>query len=314
MTLAQLEYIIAVDTYGSFVAAAEQCFVTQPTLSMQVQKLEENLNVKIFDRSKHPVSATPLGRKIIQQARIVLTESKKIEDLLQDDKGVFSGDVKIGVIPTAAPYLLPHILPELKSKFPDLHIYIWEYTSDKIIKLLKNGTLDCGILSTPLHESELKEDPLFYETFVAYVSDSSPLIKKKLLHSKDIADERLWLLNEGHCMRGQVLNICNYRNQQREGELLEYNTGSIESLKRMVDVNGGVTILPELSVQFYSEDILENIRYFTSPEPVREMSIVTPQVFAKKQIINGIKEIILNYVPEKFKTIKKKELMTFKLS
>ncbi|HLR00589.1 MAG TPA: LysR substrate-binding domain-containing protein [Sphingobacterium sp.] len=313
MTLAQLEYIIAVDTYGSFVAAAEKCFVTQPTLSMQIQKLEESLDAKLFDRSKHPVAATEVGEKIIHQARIVLTESKKITDLVQDSRGIFNGDLKIGVIPTAAPYLLPHILPELKRKYPKLHIYIWEYTSDKIIKLLKNGTLDCGILSTPLHDSELKEDPLFYETFVAYVSESSGLYKKTQVKSKDIIEEKLWLLNEGHCMRGQVLNICNYRNLQSADQFLEYNTGSIESLKRMVDVNGGVTIIPELSIQYYTEDILENIRYFHHPEPVREMSIVTPHVFAKKRVIAGVKNVILDYVPDKFKTKKKKNLMTFEL-
>lgn len=311
MTLIQLEYIIAVDTYGSFVAAAEKCFVTQPTLSMQVQRLEENLGAKLFDRSVQPVIATEIGKKIIQQARVVLAESKKINDLIQDDLGVFKGDFKIGVIPTVAPYLLPNLLPMLKQTFPDLHIFIWEYTTDKIIRLLKNGTLDCGILSTPLNDLTIKEEPLFYETFVSYVSKKSTLYDKKMLKSEDLANEKVWLLNEGHCMRGQVLNICNYRKLHQADNIVEYNTGSIESLKRMVDVNGGMTILPEMSIQYYTENEMESIRYFRSPEPVREISLVTPQVFAKKKVVESLRNIVLEFIPDKYKTKRQKELMAF---
>lgn len=313
MTLIQLEYIIAVDTYGSFVAAAEKCFVTQPTLSMQVQRLEENLGAKLFDRSVQPVVATEIGKKIIQQARVVLAESQKVYDLIQDDLGVFKGDFKIGVIPTIAPYLLPNLLPVLKKTFPELHIFIWEYTTDKIIRLLKNGTLDCGILSTPLNDSTIKEEPLFYENFVSYVSKNSKLYGKKMLKSEDLSNEKIWLLNEGHCMRGQVLNICNYRKLHPTDSIVEYNTGSIESLKRMVDVNGGMTILPEMSLQYYTENEMENIRYFRLPEPVREISLVTPQVFAKKKVVESLKNIVLDFIPDKYKTKRQKELMAFEL-
>lgn len=313
MTLVQLEYIIAVDTYGSFVAAAEHCYVTQPTLSMQIQKLEESLGAKLFDRSVQPVVPTEIGRKVIYQARVVLAESRKIKDIVQDDTGLLSGDLKIGVIPTVAPYLLPNVLPLLKEMYPSLNIYIWEYTTNKIIKLLKNGTLDCGILSTPLNDYEIREDSLFYETFVAYISKDSDLIDKVFLKSTDIVDEKLWLLNEGHCMRGQVLNICNYRQFHSAESVVEYNTGSIETLKRMVDINGGLTILPELSIQYYTEEELENIRYFKSPEPVREISLVTPHVYAKKSMIDALKRMILEFIPEKFKSKKKKDLMAFDL-
>ena len=175
MTLVQLEYIIAVDTYRSFVAAAEKCFVTQPTLSMQIQKLEDSLGVKIFDRSRQPVVPTEIGTKVILQARIVLMESRKIAEILQDTKGELQGVLKIGVFPTVAPYLLPNVITSFLTKYPKLQLQIWEYTTARIIQELKSGTLDCGILSTPLQENSIVETPLFYETFVAYVSENSPL-------------------------------------------------------------------------------------------------------------------------------------------
>lgn len=313
MTLVQLEYIIAVDTYRSFVAAAEKCYVTQPTLSMQIQKLEESLGVKIFDRSRQPVVPTEIGEKVIDQARTVLTESKKINELLQAEKGELTGDLRIGVIPTVAPYLLPNVISTFLKKHDKLKLQIWEYTTEQIIQELKLGTLDCGILSTPLHDSAIQEIPLFYETFVAYVSENSSLFHKKMLSSEEIADEKLWLLNEGHCMRGQVLNICNYKHNQAKEGTFDYNTGSVETLKRMVDLNGGLTILPELSISNYDEDQIAHVRYFKAPEPVREISLVTPQNYVKKQAINLLKNEILQIVPERFKTKRKKEVMGFAL-
>lgn len=313
MTLVQLEYIIAVDTYRSFVAAAEKCFVTQPTLSMQIQKLEDSLGVKIFDRTRQPVVPTEIGKKIIAQARTIIIESKKITELLQLEKGELSGDLKIGVIPTVAPYLLPAVISNFMKKYPKLRLQIWEHTTEQITHGLKQGTLDCGILSTPIYETAVQETPLFYETFVAYVSKRSPVFDKKLIQTDDISNEKLWLLNEGHCMRGQVLNICNFsHNQSKEGSF-EYNTGSVETLKRMVDLNGGLTILPELSIANYDEDQLSHVRYFRNPEPVREISLVTPQNYVKKQAIDALQSEILSMVPDKFKSKRKKEVMGFAL-
>lgn len=313
MTLVQLEYIIAVDTYRSFVTAAEHCYVTQPTLSMQIQKLEESLGAKIFDRSRQPVVPTETGEKIIQQARVVLNESKKIEELLQEERGVISGGVKLGVIPTVAPYLLPDVLTAMLQKYPQLQLQIWEHTTERIIDELKTGRLDCGILSTPLQEFGIEETPLYHETFVAYVSERSALYEKKIVSTGDIANEKLWLLNEGHCMRGQVLNICNYKHNQASNGTFEYNTGSVETLKRMVDINGGITILPEMSILGYDEDQLSHVRYFRAPEPVREISVVTTSNFVKRQAVNAIKKEILAVVPERFKTKRKREIMGFSL-
>ncbi|TJZ62836.1 LysR family transcriptional regulator [Sphingobacterium olei] len=313
MTLVQLEYVVAVDTYRSFVAAAEKCFVTQPTLSMQVQKLEESLGVKIFDRSRQPVIPTEIGIKVILQARVVLTESKKINEILQEKKGELEGQLKIGVIPTVAPYLLPDVITSFLKKYPKLQLQIWEYTTERIVQELKNGSLDCGILSTPLSEHGIQETPLFYETFVAYVSEKSHLYLNKMVSVEDIAQEKLWLLNEGHCMRGQVLNICNYKHNQSSSGTFEYNTGSVETLKRMVDINAGITILPELSILNYDEDQLNHVRYFKAPEPVREISLVTTQNFVKKQAVTALKNEIMAIVPERFKSKKRKEVMGFDL-
>ncbi|WP_160069222.1 hydrogen peroxide-inducible genes activator [Sphingobacterium bovisgrunnientis] len=313
MTLVQLEYIVAVDTYRSFVAAAEKCFVTQPTLSMQIQKLEESLGVKIFDRSRQPVVPTEVGLKIIEQARIVLMESKKINEILQEKKGELEGELRVGVIPTVAPYLLPDVITAFLKKYPKVKLQIWEYTTERIVHELKQGLLDCGILSTPLTESNILETPIFYETFVAYVSEKSNLYQKKVLSTDDIGEEKLWLLNEGHCMRGQVLNICNYKHNYGSEGTFEYNTGSVETLKRMVDINSGITILPELSIMSYNEDELAHVRYFKAPEPVREISVVTTQNFVKKQAVNTLINEILEIVPERFKSKRKKEIMGFNL-
>lgn len=313
MTLIQLEYIVAVDTYKSFIAASEKCFVTQPTLSIQIQKLEEELGVKIFDRSRQPVVATEIGARIIRQVRVILTESKKIEEIIQTEKGELSGEFRVGVIPTIAPYLMPGVISSFLQKYPNVVLQIWEHTTERIIEDLKMGFLDCGVLSTPIGDPTIHETPLFYENFVAYVSDDIDLYRRKVLSTEEIASEKLWLLNEGHCMRGQVLNICNYKYNQSSTAKFEYNTGSIETLKRMVDINSGVTILPELSIANYDEDQMEHIRYFKAPEPVREISVVTTYNYVKKQAVAKLKEEILGVVPNKFKTNKKKDIIGFDL-
>ncbi len=311
MTLVQLEYIIAVDTYRSFVAAAEKCFVTQPTLSMQIQKLEENLGAKIFDRSRQPVVPTEVGKRIILQARTVLIESKKIGDILQEASGQLAGEFRIGVIPTVAPYLLPPVIASFTKKYPQLKIQVWEYTTEKVIHELKTGTLDCGILSTPLQDSAIAELPLYYETFVAYLSTESKLYGKKLLQTNEIAEDNLWLLNEGHCMRGQVLNICKYRSQSQNSSF-DYNTGSVETLKRMVDINGGITILPELTIMDYGDEALQHVRYFKAPEPVREISIVMTKNFSKQKAIEALQQEIWRAVPERFRSKRRMDILGFR--
>ncbi|OAQ38550.1 transcriptional regulator [Pedobacter psychrophilus] len=307
MTIVQLEYAVAVDTYRSFVLAAEKCFVTQPTLSMQIQKLEEQLEVKLFDRSRQPVIPTEIGIEVIEQARILLQESYKIKEIIEERKGELAGELKIGVIPTIAPYLLPQVIGGFMEKYPKVKLTISELTTETIIQQLKVNLLDCGILATPLHENGLTERPVFYENFVSYLSKHSPIFKKKAITTNDLDVDNLWLLNEGHCMRNQVLNICKHKNSN--GAKLEYNTGSIETLIKMVDLNDGITILPELSLQDFSVKQLDKVRYFKSPEPSREVSIVTNNNFIKKRVIDALEEEILNSIPKRMKTKKKKEII-----
>lgn len=309
MTITQLEYIVAVDTYRSFVLAAEKCFVTQPTLSMQVQKLEDTLGVKLFDRSKQPVTPTEIGTEIISQARILLSESEKIKEIITDRKKELSGELKVGIIPTIAPYILPKILHGFIEKYPAVKLVVWEQTTEQIIHELKLGMIDCGILSTPLHENNLTELPVFYENFVAYVSKNSNLSKKKTISPDDIDMEEIWVLNEGHCMREQVLNICQRRKATQGFKHFEYNTGSVETLKRMVDQNNGATILPELALADLTDKQLDKVRYFKSPEPAREVSIVIQRNFLKRRMIEALKNEILDFLPKRMKTKKKKEVM-----
>lgn len=307
MTIVQLEYAVAVDTYRSFVLAAEKCFVTQPTLSMQIQKLEEQLGVKLFDRSRQPVIPTEIGIEIIEQARKLLNESYKIKEIIDERKGEVVGELKIGVIPTIAPYLLPRVIGGFMEKHPKVKLTISELNTEHIIQNLKIGLLDCGILATPLNEPNLIERPVFYENFVSYVSKSSPLFKKKAITTADLDIDELWLLNEGHCLRNQVLNICKHK--KSNGHQLDYNTGSIETLIKMVDLNEGITILPELSMQDFSVKQLDKVRYFKSPEPSREVSIVTNKNYIKRKVIDALEEEILNSIPKRLKTKKKKEII-----
>ena len=308
MTLVQLEYVVAVDTYRSFVGAAEKCFVTQPTLSMQIQKLEEMLNVKLFDRSKQPVVPTEIGSQIIEQARIILQESHKIKEIIDSQQQEIVGEIRIGIIPTVAPYLLPQVIAAMMDKYPDLNLKIWEYTTEDIIHHLKTGILDCGILATPLGDPAMSEMPLYYENFVTYISKNSRLFKKKAIDADDLEDENIWLLNEGHCMRSQVLNICRSTKDNRiQG--LTYNTGSVETLIRMVDRNDGATLLPELALAELSVKQLTKVRSFKSPEPVREISLVTHKNFIKKRMLNALKEQILAVIPKAMKQRKKKDVI-----
>jgi LysR family hydrogen peroxide-inducible transcriptional activator len=312
MTTVQLEYIIALDTYRSFVTAAEKCFVTQPTLSMQVQKLEDELGVKLFDRSKLPVVPTHIGEMVVDQARQALQEHNRIPEIVSGYRQEVKGTLKVGIIPTLAPYLLPAMVSDFSSHYPSVKLQIWEYPTEVIAEHLKKEQLDCGILATPLGDKQLDEHPLFYESFVVYTSPRHPLFAKKILRPEDLPHSDIWLLNEGHCMRNQVLNICSHKENSRALKNLEYNTGSVETLKRMVERNAGWTILPELSIGELTADQLDMVRWFRAPEPVREISLVTHRYFVKEGITAALKEQILLHVPEKMKIKSKKKVVSIR--
>lgn len=306
MTITQLEYVVAVATYKSFVAAADKCFVTQPTLSMQIQKLEDELGIKLFDRNKHPIAITAMGEAIVAQAQVVLAECEKVHELIQNQQNTVSGSFKFAVIPTIAPYILPGLLEQYSKAFPDVKIQVKEMETHQIIEALRNNELDAALVSTPLEESGIKEYPLFYEPFVAYFSSDEPALKKRLVSADDIQLERIWLLNEGHCMRNQVLDLCSDHITKMQSErAYKYESSNVETLRKMVDKNKGLTVLPELATFEFNDDQIERIRYFEDPEPVREISLITNDHFVRLSLLQSIMDEILKMVPEKMRVQKK---------
>jgi LysR family hydrogen peroxide-inducible transcriptional activator len=309
MTIIQLEYIIAVDTFRHFARATEHCFVTQPSLSMQIQKLEDDLGCKIFDRSKQPVIPTEIGEEIIAQARIIIHESRLIYQLIKDKKGLIEGELRIGIIPTLAPYLLPLFLQSFLIKYPDIKIKVKEMTTDIIIEKLKAGKIDVGLLVTPLQDNSIIEYPLFYEELVAYVSKTNDAYKKTYVLPADIDLKELWLLEEGHCLRSQIVNLCELKKQNKEQSHFEYEAGSIETLRKMVELNNGVTILPEMATLDFTVKQLNMVRHFKSPAPMREVSLVTHRNFLKKKLVEVLNEEVLLSLPKKILLNKKNNVV-----
>jgi LysR family hydrogen peroxide-inducible transcriptional activator len=301
MTFTQLEYIIAVDTWRHFALAASKCFVTQPTLSMQIQKLEEELGIKIFDRSKQPVIPTETGIEIIDQARKIVSEKNVINEIIQQKKGILGGELRIGIIPTLAPYLLPLFVKTFNKKYPNVKLVVNEMMTEFIISRLREGRIDAGILVTPLQEAGIKEHVLFYEELLVYVSKKNGAYKKQYVLAQDLDPEKLWLMEEGHCFRSQIVNLCELRKASETGSHFEYEAGSIETLRKMVELNDGITILPELTTLDLNSTQLKLIRQFKKPVPMREVSIVVHRDFVKKKLIEALKEEILAAVPEKIK-------------
>jgi LysR family hydrogen peroxide-inducible transcriptional activator len=306
MTITQLEYVVAVATYKSFVAAAEKCFVTQPTLSMQIQKLEEELGIKLFDRNKHPIAITAMGEAIVEQAKVILSECDKIYELIQNQQNTLGGVFRLAVIPTVAPYIIPGLLEKYVAHFPDVKLQVKEMETKQITQALKNNEIDAGLLSTPLEEGSLKEYPLFYEPFVGYFSENEKALKKRLIAPEDIELDRIWLLNEGHCMRNQIINLCSEQVQKLQAERpFRYESSNVETLRKMVDKNGGMTVLPELATFEFNEDQQDRLRYFEDPEPVREIGLITNDHFVKLSMLQSLMDEILELVPEKMRVQKK---------
>lgn len=310
MNLQQLEYIVAVDTHRHFVTASEKCFVTQATLSMMIKKLEEELDVRIFDRSKHPVEPTEIGIKIIHQARIILGQTSQLKEIIQTETKEISGQLHLGIIPTLAPQLLPLFVSSFLKKHPAVELKISELTTEQIILQLQQNTIDAGILATPLHHSHIHEEPLFYEQFVVYSSlKEKKIINKKYLLAEDIDINKLWLLEEGHCLRSQVINLCELKKREKAIHRLDFESGSIDTLKRMVDSNEGITILPELAISQLSNSEKKRVRYFKSPAPVREISLVSNHYFHRKNLLGALKQEILKHIPEEMRSAKKKNVV-----
>lgn len=299
MNLQQLEYIIAVDNHRHFAKAAEASFVTQPTLSMMIQKLEDELEVKIFDRSQLPVQPTAIGTQIINQARVIVSQVKQIKEIIQEEKGVMQGVFRLGIIPTIAPYLLPKLMHVHDVNGYDINLTIEETTTDQIVEKLMNGALDGAVLATPLNNDKLLEHPIYYEKFYAYVSpQETSLYAKKELDEEDLNINRLWLLEEVHCFRSQILKICSSRKRKSSHSLFSYEAGSINTLINIVDRNSGLTIIPEMAVAELSESQKANIRPLKNMVAVREISLVTRKEFLRERVLGILIDEIRRSVPK----------------
>lgn len=295
MNLQQLEYIVALDIHRNHAKAADHCHVTQPTLSMMVKKLEGELGVKIFEKG-HPLKPSAAGEVIIGRARQILQEIKKLKEFVRNEKESIEGEFRLGVIPTLAPYLLPRFLNEFLDKHPGTSFTVMEMQTEEIVKNLKSGRLDVGILVTPLEDREVREIPVFYEPILLYTSQSQKYYQQEKVSLKSLATENLLLLEEGHCFRGQVMNLCPAKGK-RSHHQLNYQSGSFETLKAMVDNNYGYTLIPELAV----DTRRKQVKHFTSPEPVREVSLAVQVGFVKEMLLIKLREAILKSIPVHFR-------------
>lgn len=298
MTLTQLNYIIAVDTFRSFAGAADHCCVTQPTLSMQIRKLEEELGVQLFDRSKKPVIPTAIGEGIVSQARTILKEAGRIPELIQAQAGEVQGELRIGIIPTLSPYLLPRFITQFLQQYPKVSLVVEELLSDQILYKLNHDLLDLGIMVAPEKQQGLRVETLFYEAFVVYASTNHPLIQKNTIAFSDLNLSEMWLLKEGHCFRSQSIRICGEEQAEHFTLPLRFEVGSLETLKKIIERQYGYTLLPELAVLDLDVKQHSFIRHFQSPPPVREISLVVHRSFLKEQLIQAFTEVLLKHIPQ----------------
>ena len=297
ITLTQLEYIVAIDEYRHFATAAEKCFVTQPTLSMQIKKLEDELGLIIFDRSRQPVVPTDLGAKLIEQARMTLSATQRIKEIIQEEQQEVEGTLKIGIIPTLAPYLLPVFIGPYIRKYPAVKVEVEELVSEEIIRRLKRDMLDVGLFVTPYHDEKIVERPVFYEEMLVYAHPDSELLKKKEVGHEDIVTSDIWMLGNGHCFRNQVVNLCEMSASQHKNLPFEFESNSLETLMRIVDVEGGFTLIPELALQYMSPEKKKQVRSIANTKPLREVSVIYSRHFTKQRLITLLCDEIKSVVP-----------------
>ncbi len=294
MTLQQLQYIISLDNNKHFLNAAEECGVTQPTLSTMIQKLEDELDVKLFDRSHQPLTTTEIGKEIISQAKIVLKHAEFLKEVIKNKRESLEGTLNLAIIPTIAPSLLPKFLIEFRKSYPKIDLQIQEMKTSDIILNLNQSKIDMGILATPLEIDTLLEIPLYYEKFFAYISPNEELYKQEVLSANNMPLDNLWILQEGHCLRGQVFNFCTDKKESKS----VYEAGSIDTLIKIIDENGGYTVIPELHLQFLNDHQLKNIRRIENPQGAREVSIVITNDFIRERLLNAVVDTVKSIVPD----------------
>ncbi|WP_299837307.1 hydrogen peroxide-inducible genes activator [uncultured Tenacibaculum sp.] len=297
MNIQQFQYVLAVVDLKNFEAAAEKCFVTQSTLSTMIGRFEKEIGIKIFNRKTKPVSITVEGEEIIKRLRILASEVDALNNLVQELKGEMIGELKIGIIPTVAPYLLPLFLTNFAEAFPKVKIIVREMTTSEIQKALKIRSIDVGVLALPLEDDMLNEVDLYSEPFVLYDCSEGDITSK--ISVNDIDYSKLCLLQEGHCLRTQVQRICDLSDQYtNRDENFEFESGSMDSLLRITRARKGMTILPYLATTDLSTDIKQRLVEFDKPIPVRKVGLVTHKFFVKKKLLSELKLLIQNSVIE----------------
>ncbi|HER39752.1 MAG TPA: LysR family transcriptional regulator [Salinimicrobium catena] len=295
MTITQLHYVLAVAEHQNFTKAAQKVFVTQPTLSMQIQKLEDELDVLIFDRSKKPIELTETGKKIVQQARNIVNESDRIQDIVDQQKGFVGGLFRLGIIPTVMPTLLPMFLKSFIKKYPKVKLKIEELHTEAIIEKLMDGHLDAAIAATPLELPNIKESPLYYEPFVGYIPEGHRLSSKNRLEVDDLDLDDILLLQDGHCFKEGILNLCKSSRTSRDDHF-QLESGSFETLIKLSNEGLGMTLLPYLQTLEMKEDEKKNLRMFSEPSPAREVSLIYNKSELKMQIIEALRSTIAGVI------------------
>ncbi len=291
MTITQLKYLLAVAEYKNFTAASKHCFVTQPTLSMQIQKLEEELGVTIFNRKKKPVALTTIGQKIVDQAKLIVDESNRISDIVDQQKGYIGGEFKLGIIPTILPTLLPLFLRSFLKKYSKVHIIVEELTTEEIITKLTDGHLDAAIAATPLENPNIIEKVLYYEPFVGFVPENHRLYKHETISEDDLDIDDILLLEDGHCFKDNIINLCNSNKNYNESKF-ELECGSIETLIKLSREGLGMTLLPYLHTLDLTENNKKHLKQFSGTVPAREVSMIYHKSQLKVQLLNALKNSI----------------------
>jgi len=295
MTITQLKYVFAVAEHKNFTLAAEKCFVTQPTLSMQIQKIEEELGIQIFDRTKKPIQLTEIGQKIVNQSKNIVNEADRIQDIVDQQKGFIGGEFRLGIIPTVMPTLLPMFLNNFIKKYPKVKLIIEELNTNDIIEKLKNGHLDAAIAATPLEEEKIKEIVLYFEPFVAYIPENNSAYQKKEIEIDDLNIDEILLLQDGHCFRDGILNLCKNQNQNEKNHF-QIESGSFETLIKLADEGLGITLLPYLHTLDLNEKDTLKLKHFVEPKPAREVSLIFPKNELKIHIIDALRTTISGVV------------------
>lgn len=296
-SLAQLEYVVAVDTHRHFATAAAHCFVTQPTLSMQIRKMEDHLGIVLFDRSKQPVVPTTAGQRVVEQARRILAEARRIGEIVSEEQNQINGTLRIGIIPTLSAYLLPRFIGNFSRRYPAVEIHVQEKMTEDVIQALKKDQLDAGLIVTPLDEPGIEEKTLFFEEIFAYYNQQTAPGIPSRVQAQQLSEQKIWMLTQGNCFREQLLSLCALKAQSRQPDRFAFDSGSLETLRRLVDSEGGVTLLPELMVMEFGPAYKTQLKRIGPNSAYRRVSLVYRRQFAKARLLELMEEEVRLAVP-----------------